>query len=97
MTEIYVYAGFRFIVHRDEGKFIELEAAPGQHPAALKSKHRRNAEEMFRDLENHRRRLSEIDAALARPVEEGKDWDRRRANLERERIRIMNAIVAATQ
>jgi hypothetical protein len=31
-----------------------------------------------------RRRISEIEESLARPAEEGRAWDRRRAQLERE-------------
>ena len=41
MTE-YEYAGFIFLV--EDGK---LRAAPGQHAAAYKEKHRMNAQQMF--------------------------------------------------
>lgn len=42
MPEQYEYVGFIFNV--EAGK---LRAAPGQHAAAYKEKHRRNAQEMY--------------------------------------------------
>lgn len=42
-----------------------------------------------------RRRISEIEDALARPAEEGKAWERRRAQLERE-LEALRATRAAT-
>lgn len=42
MPEQYEYAGFIFVVV--DGK---LRAAPGQHSAAYKEKHRMNAQEMY--------------------------------------------------
>lgn len=38
----------------------------------------------IREADRRRRRISEIEDSLARPVEEGREWDRRRAQLEAE-------------
>lgn len=43
VTDKYEYAGFIFLVSRDEEGKLVLTAAPGQHSAAYKDKHRRAA------------------------------------------------------
>ncbi len=45
MTE-YEYAGFRYRMVEEGGRFRAIPL-PGQHPAASKDRHRRNAESQF--------------------------------------------------
>jgi hypothetical protein len=45
-------------------------------------------------LEQTRRRISEIEDSLAHPAEEGRDWARRRAALERELEQLKRKLVA---
>lgn len=53
MNTTYEYAGFIFEVIRDvTGKMTDLVPAEGQHQAAYKDKHRRNARECYR--QDHR-------------------------------------------
>jgi hypothetical protein len=49
----------------------------------------------YRRLEqqvSNRRRISEIEESLSRPVEEGSDWDKRRAELEAEMLRLRRSM-----
>jgi hypothetical protein len=49
-TEIYEYAGFRYTVVRGDGRDkgdIEMVPVVGQHKAAWKDKHTRNARECY--------------------------------------------------
>ena len=43
----YEYVGFRYVIDHGPNGWLVATPEPGQHPAANKEKHRRNAVEQF--------------------------------------------------
>lgn len=71
--DVYEYAGFKYAIERDaNGKAVGMSPVPGQHPAAMKGTHRRNALAMY--LEDAGQ-FEKVRAAIAKlpPVDLGPD------------------------